>query len=1205
MKHYKGMKKNCFYGRGVPFYLKKCLLVMKLCMLLMVVLHFGVSASGYAQQRVSLSMQNVTLEQVIKELKRQTGLRFFYSVEKVRNEQKKVVEIKDDVLDDALREVLRGTGLTFTIMNDVVVIKDELVVARDSVPPLEIKGVVRDKAGVPLPGVTVLLKGWNTGVATDKDGKFRLSVLDTSNVVLFFSFVGMQKVEYKYKGETNVNITMEEDVKTLEDVIVTGYGNVTKGNYTGASTTVKAADIMIAGASSIDQMLQGVIPGMLVMNKTGMVGATPKIRVRGTSTLLGSQEPVWVVDGVIQQDPQPFNSEDNTKFSVDADDIRQLAGNAISWLNPNDIETITVLKDASATAIYGSKAANGVIVITTKKALAGKVLVNYSGDFTIGQRPRYGLYDLMNSAELMQFQKDIYDERVSYRTPILYIGYAGLLHKRINKEITLEEMNREYLKMSRQNTDWFDILFRNSFSHSHSLSVSGGSEKIMNRTSFGFRQNKGEAKGNTETLFTATSNTTVRLWNCLTIDMLLKGSIREVDGFAYGVDPYNYAYNTSRIISAYNEDGTLFYHETWGSRSNATGQSRYNYNILNELNNTGSKNNTRTWGMTFNLKWQILSDLEYQGMVAYTSSSTDTKQYATELSNYITKIRGYEYGSVAADSKEATEWTPLPNGGLLETNLTNTSTIMVRNSLVYDRLFQDKHRVTLQLGVETNAVKVQGNINKRYGYLRDRGETFTTPPATYGHYIASSVYDNSEITRGDTKIQNRKDNKLSGYGLAVYTYNSRYVLNCSVRWDASNRFGQNKNKRFEPTWSVGLKWRVKSEKFAENLWWLNNLDIYGSYGYQGNAVESVSPYLIAQDGGMNDRYQAFVLNVKSLPYPDLGWEKTRTYNVGMDASFLRGRLNFNINYFEKISDVLSSRDIPYENGMVNAVVSGSTMKNYGYDFVINIVPVQVKNFTWQLSLNTSVTRNKVTKNDRVNTLNDYLDGSSVVDGEPYSTFYSYRFSGLDSENGTPLFEKIDEDGLEIIDYLTKSGKFTPDFSGGLNTMFKYKDFTLYALFAIQWGGHSRLPELYQNVGIYRGLPFPEENMSRKLTHRWRNSGDESNTNIPSLPGRGSTNITLPLMQGVASRVEINPYQLYNMSDLRVANTDFIRCRSISLAYNFRGQWLKRVRAQHIQLKVSMTNPFAWVSDKKWDGRDPETGGWPTRRMTSLSLQMMF
>ena len=1181
---------------------------MKLWIFLMLVLHLGVSAGGHAQQRISLNMSDVTLEQALKELKKQTGFRFFYSVDKVRKERKSEIKIKDLLLQDALGEVLRGTKLTFTIMNDVVVIKDVLRLATDSVTKMRrtIKGVVRDNTGAELPGVTVRIKGTTLGTATDTNGKFQIVLSDSSKIFLVFSFIGMKTLEKEYKGEAEMSVEMQEDVEALQDVIVTGYGNIVKGNYTGAATTIKAKDIMMAGASSIDQMLQGVVPGMLVQMGTGLVGGSPKIRVRGTSTLLGSQEPVWVVDGVIQQDPQPFNQEDNTKFSVDADDIRQLAGNAISWLDPNDIETITVLKDAAATAIYGSKAANGVIVITTKKAEIGKISVSYNGDYSVGQRPGYGLYDQMNSREAMTFSEEIYEERVSYPNPILPIGYAGLIQRLLNKEITVEEMNREYEKMARENTDWFKILFRNSFNHSHNVSISGGSEKILNRTSFSYKDEKGEAKGNNMSLFSVTSNTTVNWGERLTVNMLLKGSIRKVKGFAYGVDPFNYAYYTTRVIPAYHEDGSLFYHLKEGAMSPAIKNKKsYNYNILNELANTGSENRNRTWGATVDLKWRIIPGLEYQGLVSYTSSSSDSKKYATENSFYITQYRGYEYGTVESNGTE-TKSTPLPHGGKLETSLTNTSAITVRNALVYDRLLQDKHRVTLQLGIETNTTKTEGGNNARWGYLRGRGETFATPPTTY-LYLGINQEDNSSYVNGSSKVVNKVDNKLSEYLSAVYTYDDCYVLNFSARLDASNRFGQDKNKRFEPTWSVGAKWRVTNERFASDLWWLNNLELYASYGYQGNAVSNVSPYLIASNGSLDSYYQSYVLNIKSLPYPNLGWEKTNTYNIGIEAAFLKGRLNFTANYFAKSSNVLSSRDVPYENGVGNAVVSGSTMENYGYDFVINVVPVQLKDFTWQLSLNTGVTRNKVKKNERVNTLNDYLNGKCVVNGEPYSTFYSYEFDKLDETDGTPLFkgmelEKVDD----AIQYLVKSGKILPDFSGGLNTMFKYKNFSFYALFTVQWGGHKRLPALYPAAVVPgMGLPSPEQNVSRKLAKRWKKKGDDIYNNLPSLPGLGKTKILLPVTGSVTSGLAVNPYNQYDMSNIRVANTDFIRCRSLSLSYEFDREWLNRIYAQRMQLKVSMMNPFMWVSDKKWEGLDPETGNWPTRRVTSLSLQLMF
>ncbi|MDY4171682.1 MAG: SusC/RagA family TonB-linked outer membrane protein, partial [Evtepia sp.] len=701
--------------------------------------------------------------------------------------------------------------------------------------------------------------------------------------------------------------------------------------------------------------------------------------MRGTSTLLGSQEPVWVVDGVIQRDPQPFNSEENTKFSVDADDIKELAGNAISWLNPNDIESITVLKDASATAIYGSQAANGVIVITTKKAQVGRVQVNYSGDFSIGQRPRYGLYDLMNSAERMQLSKDIYEEERTFpfTLQLLPIGFEGLLEKYRNKEATIPELQDEYNQMATRNTDWFDILFQNSFNHSHNLSISGGSERIQNRTSFSYKQESGEATGNGMTQFTVTSNATVNLWEQVTLNLLLNGSIREVESFAYGVDPFTYAYKTSRVIPCYNEEGSLYYHDKQGTYSYIINGNIYKYNILNEKEHTGSEHKTRMWGATVDLTWNILPGLSYRGMFAYTSASADTKQWASERSFYITQIRGYEYGTLLP-SNEKIKISKLPMGGLLETDLTNTTSITVQNSLVYDRLFEQKHRLTLQLGIETNGVKTKGETNIRYGYMPERGETFATPPATYLTMGVMST-ENTEIAQGNHTVLNRSDNKLSEYGMAVYTYDGRYVLNMSGRVDASNRFGQDRNKLFQPTWSVGFKWRMANELFARGKWWLNNLDIYGSYGYQGNAVTTISSELITSFGNSDMYNSANTQVIVSVAYPDLGWEKTKTWNVGIDGSFLEGRLNFTFNYFKKRSNVLSSRSIPYENGAGNGVVSGTTMKNSGYDLVVNVIPLQRRDFSWQLSVNTSIARNSV-ETKRTNTLTDYTDGTCLIEG---------------------------------------------------------------------------------------------------------------------------------------------------------------------------------------------------------------------------------
>ncbi|GHT61407.1 hypothetical protein AGMMS50239_12280 [Bacteroidia bacterium] len=511
---------------------------------------------------VTIQNKSISIKDALKLMEQQSKVHIMYQEDLIDKTKRLDLNLKNVTLRNALDAICIPAKLKYEFVDNYVLItraQNVTIVPVASDKPIVITGIVLDEKSEPLPGVSVRLKETNEGTICDNNGEFRYVLATTvPSQTLIFSFLGYGKKEVVVKDPSQRLVVSLNPVDAeLETVVVTGYGNISKGNYTGAATTVKAEDILLAGVASIDEMLQGIVPGMLVQTVTGQVGASPKIRVRGTSTILGNQEPVWVVDGVIQQDPQPFNVDDNTAFSVSEDDIRRLAGNAISWLNPIDIETITVLKDASATAIYGSKAANGVIVITTKKAYVGKISLQYSGDLTIGQRPNYSLYDRMNSKEIMQFSKEMYEERVSYPSQIVPMGYPGLIERLVNKNISETEFVDAYKKMAGQNTDWFDILFRNSVNQAHTISLSGGSEILQNRTSFGYNEMKGEAIGNDMTTFTASTNTTLVLGSKLTASLQLNGTSREVNGFAYGTAPYDYAYNTTRILPAYNDDGSV------------------------------------------------------------------------------------------------------------------------------------------------------------------------------------------------------------------------------------------------------------------------------------------------------------------------------------------------------------------------------------------------------------------------------------------------------------------------------------------------------------------------------------------------------------------------------------------------------------------------------------------------------------------------
>ena len=1179
-------------------------MLMKLCLLFICVFTLTLSASSFAQQeRVSLDLKNVSVKVLLDEIQKQTSWCFLFNPEQTKQLGKLSLRVENETVEEVLNRILKDTDLTFKFKNDLIMIVPKNEVEDDkSKKDIRIVGQVTDNKKLPLPGVTVIVKGLTIGTATDGNGRYALTLPKTEKLSLLFSFIGMKTREVAYTGKDTINVVMQEDSETLEDVIVTGYATIDRGSYVGAVTQIRAEDIQVAGEATIDQMLQGWVPGMSVINKTGKVGGSPKIRIRGTSTLLGNQEPLWVVDGVIQSDPLPI-PDDASPLSSEMDGLRETASNAISWLNPADIETITVLKDASATAIYGTKATNGVIVITTKKAKGDGLNISYSGNFSVGMKPNYGMYDMMNSQEHMRFSQQLWEDRDSYNQNILPIGYAGLIQKLQKKEITRQQFEQEYRKMERMNTDWFDILFRNSFSHAHNVSISAQGEKVSSRFSVGINSTRGEAKGNDMTTLTASSNTTFRLDKRLIIDLQLNGSYRETEDFAFGVSPYEYAMNTARDIPAYHENGTLYYHEKAGATSfSIPNKFSYNYNILNERDNSGTETDGTNLQAALNLRLNLLKDLEFQATASYALATNKIKSWATENTHYITQIRGYEVGEVLPSSAEQYA-SVLPFGGLLQSEYAQTKNYSFRSSLVYNKMFNEDHRLTLNLGFQVNSVAQEGNASLRYGYLYYRGEKFATVPTeiTAANGLHKNSRDLHDEMRAGTTITTTKNNTVSEYFTAVYGYKERYIMNFNARMDASNRFGQDENKKFNPSLSIGVKWRIGNEPFM--AWassWYDMFDISFSYGWRGNAVEAVSPYLIAKDGGLNKYFQQYTLKMVSLPYPDLGWEKTEDWNLGVDFSFFQGRMSAGLSWYNKISHVLASREVPIENGVANAYVDGTTMKNSGYELAVSVTPVRTKDFTWSLSFNTSKVRNTVRNNQRENTRDDYLNGTAIVSGEKYGTFYGFAFNGLDPANGRPTFKNMDIDVTENdLDYLVKIGCMEPDLSGGLNTSLRYKRLVLRASFAMSFGAQALLPDFFATAGA----PRPEQNAPRYLFKRWRKPGDEKITNIPSIPAGNPNEINIQLP--VEGYVAMSPYAMYNQSDLRVADTDFIRCRQISLQYDLPDAWVNKIGVRRASVNASLANPFFVAFDKAWEGRDPETANWPARRTVSCSLTLNF
>lgn len=1174
-------------------------------LLIMILLFVALGIRGQ-HQKVTLNFTSTPVSQVLRTISKQTGLDFVYSNSQLESMGDITIKATKEPIGEVLKRMSASTGFTFKFDKNTIIVQQDNKKTDVKIDGYVV-GVVTDADGNPLPGVTVKFMENNYGTTTSSDGRYHLNARGVSKGSISFSFIGMKNKVVAYKGQSIINVVMDEDSHLIDDVVVTGYGTYNRGQYVGAVSQVKAEDIKIANESSIDQMLQGVIPGVSVVNTTGKVGGTPKIRIRGTSTILGNQEPLWVVDGVIQTNPTPIPN-DASPLSSDMDEMLQTAGNAISWLNPADIETITVLKDASATAIYGSQATNGVIVVTTKKAKAQTgVSINYSGSLSITQRPSYGLYDLMNSQQYMEFNQQMYHDRNAYTYEVLPIGYAGLVQKLHNKTITQEEFNQEFRNMEQMNTDWFDLLFRTPVSTQQNVSISSGSEKLQSRFSLGVNSSPGEAKGNDMFQVTASSNNTYRPTKNLSIDLSVNGSYRKANDFYSGVSPYDYAMNTSRALPLYNEDGSLYYYPVYGNISySILNKHCYNYNILNELDNSGSQSAVTSFQANLGLRWKLLKNVEFQGDASLSLSSSRMKSWATEFTNTVSQIRGYDMGEVQANSEEELS-SPLPYGGILNSATQQNINYSFRGAFVYNNTFAEKHSVTFNIGMQVTSYKFDGETMLHYGYQKYRGETFATVPAlsdlhTVTGYKPST--DLHELMRQGSSITNTKQNQLSEYFTAVYSFDNRYVLNLNGRLDASNRFGQDENKRFNPTLSFGAKWRIGEEPWMD--WassWYDMFDISFSYGWRGNSVTEVSPYLIATDGGLHTYFKQYYLKIKSLPYPDLGWEKTRDWNIGADLSFFDGRLSAGFNYYNKRSDVLSSREVSTEYGVQSAYVKGTIMKNYGYEFIISATPIRTKDWTWSIAFNTSKDYNRVENNEIVNLPNDYLTGAAIVEGMPYGTIYAFDFAGLNPETGYPTFNGLDkeEKPVDFREYLVEAGCTEPDVAGGISTSLRYKNIHLRAQFAMSIGAQAYLPQYFATTGA----PRPEQNMPTYMLDRWRQPGDELLTDIPSIAAGNPNDINITLKYGSNGEYWSSPYQMYNYSTARIADTDFIRCRSLSLQYDLPKPALATLGMLNAYITASLTNPFFIAFDSKWNGRDPETASWPARKSFTLALNITF
>ena len=1077
--------------------------------------------------------------------------------------------------------------------------------------------------GDPLPGATVRVRGTKLATTTDKNGRFTLSMpaLDAGkSYYLDFNFIGMAKKSVRFRdSSTNMRIAMESAANTLDEVEVveTGYGRLPRKDMVGAFTTVKAEDIMMPAYQTIDQMLQGKIAGLMVVNSSTRVGAAPKITIRGKSTILGNTDPLWVVDGVIQEDP----------ISIDASaavttDMRELIGNQVSWLNPQDIETLTVLKDASATAIYGSKASNGVIVITTKKGSAERTSIRYSTHFSIRQRPNYDMYDYMNSLERIQFSKEAYDAGARYQSeplPQIYT-YEGLMAMFNKHMITEADFAKQMQRLETVNTDWFKLLCRNSLSQSHNLSVSGGTKKVTYNASFGYSNSKGTEKGNDQNQFTARLNLGVQFNRAIRASFNISGSSRNSYGYS-GVSPQSYALSTARSVPAFNEDGSRAYYKSYYEyQLNKTlgKNNTYGYNVLNEMDNSYSKNSGNTFNVSAYLDFTILPWLSYQVVGSMSYSGNNSESYRGERTSYIERnFRGYAVGA-AEPGSDLYKAALMPFGGQLSTNNMGMTSLDMQHKLVASHTFNEIHRLNGMFGWEMRSSKSTGKANTVWGYVPERGESLISPSLPEDIVVIGGNQSIGwgalrNLYEGGWSSTNVTSNYMSFFGTLAYSLMNRYVLNANIRSDASNRFGQDVKKQFDPTYSFGFSWKIAEEEwFKNNIKWINQLNLRATYGIQGNVVTSVSPELITSYGKLLTGYNEYYSTIASLPNPYLKWERTRTWNLGLDMQLFNA-VSMNLEYYGRRSNAIINQDVAEEYGMGTLRLNGGIIYNHGVEWSMNITPVHTKDWTFNIGLNASKNWNKTETDDRTAradelTHRDFISGNSsrpLRKGYSLYAFWAYDFTGLDSETGLPNFrgatlEKVSDDkNIDPTTFLVYAGESEPYFTGGINPRVRYKQFQLSASFALILGSKKRLPNPYSTFANGK-LPSPLSNLSKQLLNRWKQPGDETKTTIPGLYTSVLDELNLYTPDGYFT----NRYDMWANSTVRLVSGTFLRCSQLSFSYNFPKSICQKIHAQAISLSGNTNNIFV-IASKKWNGYDPETGSSRQPRIFSFGLSVSF
>ncbi|GHS94929.1 SusC/RagA family TonB-linked outer membrane protein [Bacteroidia bacterium] len=1118
-------------------------------------------------KQINIGFQNQTLHDALSAVAKVSGFAVNYTMDQVNPYTQITLEQQNRSVDETLNLILAGTNLTYQIRGKNLLIINK---KRSDTPPqsVVIQGTVKDTDDIPIAGASVSVKGEPKGTTTDKEGHYSITVSQGS--ILVYSFLGYETTEAVIDSQTQQHVVLHENITNLTEVVIvsTGYQNLKKEKMTGATVTISAEELGTRYNPNIENNLEGRIAGLINYNG--------KTTIRGTSSLYANNAPLAVVDGL------PFES-------------------GLSELNPYDIESVTVLKDAAATAIYGARASNGIIVVTTKQAKEkGKTTVDVSGNITVYQKPDYKDYNYMTPAQQVDVESRYYDyyfnggvianpiptvadyiNKGNSITPVQYAYYQlaqGL--------ISQSELNNR-LDDFRQNDfarQFRDNALKNRILQQYNVAIRSKSEKFQSNLVLNFKtDNSGiiYAKDNQFNFFYKGAYE-VKNWMSINFgsNVIMGRTESSNSNFAaspFNVSPYlrlldengNRAYYTSNVYNPYN---TL-------TETTPELQSML-VNHLDELALDRSRTSENNMRYYVNMTVKIIPGLSFNPQFQYESSQVNNSSYSESESfimRYLKNIYTIQEGDIYTCL--------LPrNGGKLASTNTNSNSWTARGQLNFSRTF-GKHAFDVIAGTEFRQTQSKGTRGLLLGYddqLQSHATTSVNYPALSavssttlfkpgfnptGAYTSYLYNPTGVITETIHRFN-------SGYTNATYTYNDTYNAFVSYRKDYADMFGLDKKFRGKPLWSTGLGWNLHHESFMSDVNWINFLKFRATYGVTGNIYMGATSYLTANSSLYNAATKLPVSVVENAANPELRWEKNETLNIGADYALFGNRLSGSIDWYRKKgSDLFSTTRIDPSEGFTSQIINNGDLLNKGLEISIQYDWFGRTNrdgLQWSTSAVVTHNKNEIVYVDETATTPLALAQGGFKVGYPVNSLFSFQYKGI-NENGQPQWLKADNTLTTIsltgsdMDAVVYSGESDPELNMGLTNDIHYKGFSLNVLL-VYYGGHyfrALQPASYQSPP-YGPLPS-------YILDGWTPENTET-----IIPGFGQYAVTTI------------PSGHLDYSDAFVRPGAFIKIRNIVLGYDLPLNFTKKTGLNRVNLNFQVNNLKAlWLKNKVHI--DPETG----------------